>query len=262
MPSDRKRCRSATPPATPESGGSRASECTIAYEAQAAPSAPVGEADDLLDRPASEILSVEQLATWLAVRGVPTSVVYQFGVVSYFELYPAPDTEGRHSMEQQLHEQLLGESTEEHLHVFRHLLGAERYDAMLAQLLLYVRQQILSRGRPLYIADAMHVLSAPDEEEPPSDVQSDTGTESFVSDDIFSADQNRLLSLFEDLLAEHAQGTCTRFERHLRAVEARRDLERGSRAEAGTILRQSLLEGEQEHWRQLLCQHRLERYLA
>ena len=76
-------------------------------------------------------------------------------------------------------------------------------------------------GRPIYIADMLRILSAPDTEEPNPTIR-DEGSESedsAQSDEIFTSTQYRLFAMFEDLLVEHAQHSCTRFERSLRATQ-------------------------------------------
>ena len=84
---------------------------------------------------------------------------------------------------------------------------------MLEHLLQHVKGRVLSRGRPIYTADMLRIMSAPDVEEPEPTIHDESGESesSFCSHNIITSAQYRLLALLEDLLAEHATHSCIRF---------------------------------------------------
>ena len=153
---------------------------------------------------------------YMEFRSIPTQDVYQNGMEAYFKAYPAPDREHRTRMEEQ--EQISGERSEDsvlvHLQTFRSLFDVAPFNELLEQLLLHVRQRTLAGGRFVYLADAMHVMSVSDREEPEPNIPEESSTDSVYSDEIFKKDQPRLLSMFEDFLAELAIHACIRFEKN------------------------------------------------
>ena len=240
---------SANGPGTPGSGSSADSQRTALYLGR-----PTCESDYTLEGRADELLSLEQLSLWLGLRNTTTDEILRFGFESYFELYPAPDGEHRLQLEERLRTTPASDSIQSHLQMFRDLLDRDAYCRMLEGLLQHVRARVLSGGRRLFIADMVHLISAPDMEEPDPTIRDEASesVSSFQSDEIFTSTQHRLFAMFEDLLAEHAQHTCTRFERRLRANQVWQSMERGSRDEAGSIIRRALLPDEVEPWRHKL----------
>ena len=112
--------------------------------------------------------------------------------------------------------QISGELTEDgilqHLQKFRHVLSDESVNEMLEQLLQHIRNRVLAGGRPVYFEDTLHIMAAPDQQEPEPSMSASSTDESACTDDIFTSDQHRFLAFFEDLLAQHA----TRHARVLR----------------------------------------------
>ena len=130
---------------------------------------------------------------------------------------------------------------------------------MLEQLLQHVRARVLL----IYIADMLRIMLAPDTEEPDPTIQDEASEseDSAQSGEIFTSTQYRLFAMFEDLLAEHAQHSCTGFERSLRATQVWQAIERGSREEAGQITPTALLPDEQEPWSRMLHAANMEQHL-
>ena len=232
-------------PGTPGGDSSAASQRTALYVGR-----PLCESDYTLEGRADELLSLEQLSLWLELRNTIKDELLRYGFECYFESYPAPDGEHRLQMEAQLRTTPASDSIQSHLQMFRDLLDRDMYCRMLEGLLQHVRARVLSGGRPIFVADMVHLITAPDLEEPDPTIQDEASSSesSFQSDDIFTSTQHRLFAMFEDLLAEHAQHTCTRFERGLRASQVWRSMERGSTGEAGSIIRRALLPNEVEPW--------------
>ncbi|CAE7739637.1 unnamed protein product, partial [Symbiodinium pilosum] len=252
--SKRKHSEAASPPAasppaeepgSPGSDGTRSSQRTAPYLER-----PPCESDYALDGRADELLPIDRLALWLELRSTTTEEILSFGLEQYFVEYPAPNGENRQQMEAQIRTTPTANNVLSHLQMFRDPLRRDAYCLMLEQLLQHVRARVLSGGRPIYIADMLHIMSAPDTEEPDPTVQEEAveSESSCQSDDIFNSTQHRLFAMFENLLAEHAQHSCTRSERSRRATQVWQAMERGSREEAGHIIQAALLPNELAPW--------------
>ena len=132
---------------------------------------------------------------------------------------------------------------------------------MFEQVLQHVRARVLSGGRPIYIAEMLRILSAPDTEEPDPTIR-DEGSE---SEDSAQSDEK------SSLVRKIGCLPCSR----IYWLNARNTPARGlngpsgplrygkplAREEAGQIIQAALLQDEQEPWSRMLRAANMEKHL-